>query len=539
MTSKPQLALILVSVSTPEQAADSKQSLETQERDLRAIAGQRGWQVIDVLRIPGFSRNYISWEECAADMLKQGITAMSDLKRHCEQHTFDVFMVRDADRFGRTQSLIMQIAETICIRHRLKIYSQIDNTLVEGESSRFWAAMTGLRSAGEMDKKKLYRETGMVKRAENGFHEGHTTWFHRTVHDPDTGKALCVEVREEYRYIWDAVYKIIVEDRIGFGMVEQVLHQKYHIVNPVTGRPFRPKAFYETLCMLPAAWGHRYRGKKAHKRNVSGGLSGEWVYDRTIPPPDDVTLFYDVLPPIYTGHQADAMIDELRRRRTIRGGSNPTNPSTFSGLVVCDYCHNHLIFNQRPLKFYAAYRCQTHDRHRFGGPDCPCKPKTIGYKHLAEWLTPFLEKLLDGEPLDSAFPSSTPSVGDQIAAIEQQLTAVTEEKTRLIARLGLIPDSMLQDYQRQMQTVAERADGLKKQLHDLLAQSATQDRTNQVAALHDLASIGIPAFWELDAGRQQQLLKRLFGKWRIVVADGVIIGVAQASGTRTSRKLRS
>lgn len=524
----PPLALILAAVSTPEQAADDKQSLETQERDLRAIAEGRGWQVMGVLKIPGFSRSYYSWDECAQDMLAQGITAMADLKRLTEQHAYDVFMVRDADRFGRTQSLIMQVAETICIRHRLKIYSQIDNTLVEGEAARFWAAMTGLRSAGEMDKKRLYYKNGMDKRAENGFHQGVTPWFHRTIHDEESGKPLRVEVREEYRYIWDAVYKSLVIDRVGFKRLEKHLLDAYQIVNPQTGAQFRAHAIYDVLCKNPAAWGHRVRGLRDHIRK-HGDQAGEWMYNREVPPPADIRMYYDVLPPIYTGQQAQDMIDELRRRQGQIGGTRPTNPSPFTGLLVCYHCGRYLVYTHKKHINWYVYRCQTHELRHTYDMDCAATRRSIPLKKVRAWLTPFLEQLLAGQPLEEAFPSSTSSAEQELAAIEQQIEAITAEKTRLVERLGLIPDSMLQDYQRQMQAVADRAEALTKRQHELKIVASAQNRGGQIAAMNELAQIGVEDFWLLESGRQQQLLKRLFGKWRIIVSDGEVVGVAQVS----------
>jgi len=432
----------------------------------------------------------------------------------------------------------MQIAETVGMKMGKNIYSQM-NGLVTPDHCRMWAMMAGYTAAAEMDKKRIYHQHGMEKRASLGLHGGTTPWFHRTVRDPDNGRALRVELREEYRYIWDAVFKVIVTERVGFGYVERDLFEKYQIVNPVTGRPFRLKAIYEVLCMNPSAWGHRYQGKKLHKRNHEGGLSGEWVYDRTVPPPDDIKLHYDVLPAIYTGQQAAAMIDELRRRKDIQGGGKPTHPSTFAGLVVCDYCDNHMVYTQKVEKNWQTYRCQTHDRLKFAPhmPDCPCKPKVIRFQKLVDWLRPFLEKLIAGESLDTLFPLPASTVEDDIASLEQQLMAVTAEKTRLVERLGLIPDSMLQDYQHQMQQVAERADALQGRLNTLRTVNQSHNRGSQVAARDDLLRIGLDAFWALDAGQQQQILKRLFARWRIIVADGEVIGVAQA-GRRSSRWLR-
>lgn len=533
----PPLALILTSVSTPEQAADSKQSLDTQERDLRAIAAEHGWKVLDVLRVPGFSRDYISWDECAQDMLKQGITAFADLKRYCDARAFDVFMVRDADRFGRTQSLVMQIAETIGMKLGKNIYSQM-NGLVKPDNCRMWAMMAGYTAAAEMDKKKLYHHNGMEKRAERGFHESITPWFHRTVHDEETGKSLRVEVREDYRYVWDIVYQVIVNERVGFPGIEKYLFERYQLVNPTTGRPFYNFAIYNFLCNNPAFWGHRMRGKAAYKRKMKRAMPiGEWIYNPDMPPPDGIKMVYDAFPAVYTGQQAEAMKAELRRRAEMVGSRRPNNSAAFSGLVVCDYCHHHMIHLHKLSTGWRVMRC-TVSQKLYLDHTCQSQRKSIPYGDLVAWMKEKLEQLIAGQPLDSVFPLPTQTVDDELITLEQQIEAVQQESTQLMARLGLIPDAMLPEFQRQMQAVAERAAALNTRHHELKTQQQTVDRRGQITALHDIDKIGLDAFWRLDESRQQQLLKLLFGKWRIIVADGEILGAAivgRRGGRSTTR----
>ena len=96
-------AIIWCAVSTKGQAVEEKDSLPTQEADARAKCDAEGWEVVDVLKVPGHSRNYIDIHECARDMRKNGIDAFDKLIRHWEDRDFDVLVARDGDRFARTQ----------------------------------------------------------------------------------------------------------------------------------------------------------------------------------------------------------------------------------------------------------------------------------------------------------------------------------------------------------------------------------------------------------------------------------------------------
>src|SRR5688572_30277057 len=105
MPDKKKRALIWAAVSTRSQANEELYSLPAQEADSKTLAERMGWDVIDVLTIPGHSRRYIDIHECAADMAAQGINAFSKLMQHWRDRDFDVLIVRDGDRFARTQTL--------------------------------------------------------------------------------------------------------------------------------------------------------------------------------------------------------------------------------------------------------------------------------------------------------------------------------------------------------------------------------------------------------------------------------------------------
>ena len=531
---KPPLrALILVSVSTPDQAQDKKQSLRTQERDLRAIADQRGWQVMTVLRIPGFSRDYVSWEECERDMLAADppLTAMRELRLLTDQRAYDVFMVRDADRFGRTQSLIMQIAETICIRQRLKIYSQIDNMLVEGETARFWSAMTGLRSAGEMDKKRVYHEAGMDDRAKRGFYESHTPWYHRTAHDPETGEAVRVEVREEYRYIWDTVFDLVVNERIGFTLLEKHLKDDYGIVNPLTGKQFPGYTIYKLMYGSPGFWGHRAR-KIRPDHGQQHKVRGEWTFDETIAPPGEIRIWRDVLPPIYTGAQAEQIKAELRRRKEMRGGRKPGDLSPFAGLLVCDYCHYHLVYQGNSKKRWLAYRCVTKDHEKWdiNRRICTAQLKSISLETVRAYVTSVIQQCATADGMARYFkPPDAHDLEWQLAHVDDQLQAAQQEARRLVDRLALVPDELLNLHRDKMRTVTDTVSTLQARREKLAASVRQIEMADQQRALDDILKIGLEKLWTLPNSTIHQMLHRWLGNWRMVVADGEVIGFKQLS----------
>ena len=64
---------------------DEKLSLSQQEADARTLCEREGWQVIDVLRVPGHSRRYVDIHECARDMQAEGIDAFNKLLGYWEQ----------------------------------------------------------------------------------------------------------------------------------------------------------------------------------------------------------------------------------------------------------------------------------------------------------------------------------------------------------------------------------------------------------------------------------------------------------------------
>ena len=76
--------IIWCAVSSRAQNEPDKISLPQQESDARALAEGNGWEIVDVLRVPGHSRRYIDFHRLAADAGKQGVDAFHRLRGHWE-----------------------------------------------------------------------------------------------------------------------------------------------------------------------------------------------------------------------------------------------------------------------------------------------------------------------------------------------------------------------------------------------------------------------------------------------------------------------
>lgn len=540
-------AIILCAVSTPEQAADDKQSLNTQERELRSIAEARNWNVIKVLHIPGFSRDYISWEECAAEMLKARppITAMADLKSLCTPTSgrpqFDVLMVRDADRFGRTQSLIMQVAETICVRLGLKIYSQMDNQLVEGLQSRFWAAMTGLRAANDQDKRKKYFHDGMKRRLENGLPTVFMkTMTHLPVRD-SRGDVVSYAVRKDMIAFWDAFADIICrtgpkgapDAYVPWSKIPTTLANEYGFTRP-DGRLH----FVGTLLravLSPIAWGNMGR----FYRNQWG----LWAFDESEPLPPGVEIRRNTHEPLWTGALADKIMDRLRRRSNIgRGKSFLAYTSAFSGLLICAGCNRKMMSQYREATQIRVYHCASGVKTTIKqtGVVCKSKPKRISYERLQDWFNGKLEQVLAARSISPLIDTVNPAsfemdierVAQELAQVQETLAGLYVQKAS--AKSGTVLQRVIDDYEAKDERLSHDINHLRQRM----ASAQTADRAaGRVIA--EIEGIGLKDFWAMPHPRINALLFELLSGNYIHIMDGKVSHVGPYRQRRRYSKLSS
>jgi DNA invertase Pin-like site-specific DNA recombinase len=195
-------ALIWCAVSSRAQNEPDKISLPQQESDARALCVRNEWQIVDILRVPGHSRRYIDFHELAADAAEEGIDAFYRLKAHWEAKDFDVLIIRDGDRFARTQALHAYITEQI-IKSGGTIFSLADG-LIDERNYRMWIAMSGFKAAGEIDRLVKARDTAMTDLAKRGLPiTSRIPISHRAIRDEKTGKTIRLDVDERRRRLWD------------------------------------------------------------------------------------------------------------------------------------------------------------------------------------------------------------------------------------------------------------------------------------------------------------------------------------------------
>ena len=233
--------LIWCAVSSRAQNEPDKLSLPQQEADSRRVAAENGWNLVDVMRVPGHSRRYFDIHELAEDAAKDGIDAFYRLLQHWEDRDFDVIIVLDGNRFARTQALHAYITEkTISLGAR--IFSLVDGW-VDKQNFRMWIAMNGYKSAGEIDRLMDARDKAMTGRAGRGLPTTSRVAFsHKLIRDPESGKAVKLVVDESKRRLWDDLATVILEG-VAWDKIEVELFNRYGHANS-EGEPYYSHRMY-------------------------------------------------------------------------------------------------------------------------------------------------------------------------------------------------------------------------------------------------------------------------------------------------------
>jgi DNA invertase Pin-like site-specific DNA recombinase len=512
-------AILGCAVSSPEQAEDEKQSLETQERLLREKATAEGWEVVDVLVIPGFSRRYYNWPEFAADALRAGIDAPTRLMEHWRRGDFDVLAWRYGSRFAREQSIFGEVvARTIDGGGR--VYTLQDGW-IDRANYRMFIAMGGYTAATEIDKLVAGREEGMKRRAERGLRTGPSVIFSHLPMFDAKGKEIGKRVDESKRRLWDDVLTLLLEG-VPWNRFEIELLERFGHAQP-DGRPYFNRAFYDIL-HTPTFWGHtawNYRAKGKPNRTKTGF----WVFEEGRPVPEGVHIYYHTHEPVYTGEQADRAIAELKRRGTlIRGGAAPAYTSPFSGLLVCAECGYLLSYHRSTTSGYVSYRCMSRFYGRHYPQRAACTQRGgIAVAAIRAWLDAWMQPGLESGRADMLFqPQQTTDRPAQLAA---EIDAATKYLRGLIKQRADVEGSAARLLADEIRSASSHLDRLEALLAD--ERAAEQERAKisdaQQQALEYIRDM--PDFWEQDTRVIHQYLAQLFGDWRMMYLDKQILGV--------------
>lgn len=509
-------ALLWVAVSTKTQAEDERNSLPTQEADGRVACAENGWNVIDVLRVPGHSRRYIDIHECARDMRAQGIDAFDKLIRYWDTWAFDVLVVRDGDRFARTQSLHAYIVEkTISIG--ATIFSLADGMIDEG-NFRMWIAMGGYKAAGEIDSLVKKRQIGFDARARRGLPvNSKVVDSHRIERDPHTGKAIRVVVNESKRREWEDLAEVILEG-IAWKQIEVEMFERFGHGSPLN-QPHQPHHYYR-IVYTPSFWGH-------NARHFKHSGKGPWIREAGHPIPDGVLMVYDVFEAVYTGEMADKIKAELTRREALKGNARPRG-YRFSGLFMCGHCGYNLAYFQSPG--YIALRCNSKYEQSPTRPDCDAR-KYLPEKKAVAYVDALLRHMVDSGDMSGFTPDGTTGaekVQSNLAEVEKDIASLEKQIQRMILKQASVETVLYDHYDQAIHDAGERLARLQARRNQLQHDYTGLNNVHRTRAYQEIIQHSVDKFWEQEAHIINQLLRRLLGNSRFVALDGEIVGVAPA-----------
>lgn len=524
--------IIWCAVSSRAQNEPDKISLPQQEADGRELAEKNGWHVTDVMRVPGHSRRYIDFHKLAADALQNGIDAFQRLEAHWEAQDFDVMVVLDGNRFARTQALHAYVVERT-INVGARIYSLMDGW-VDKQNYRMWIAMNGYKSAGEIDRFVQARDRAMTARAQRGLPiTSRVPMSHKVIRDPDNGKAICLQVNEEKRRLWNDLAELVLEG-VPWDHVEIELFKRYGHVND-KGEAYYPNYFYR-LMMKPLFWGHIARNH-CSAASKNGYRFGSWIWDESEPAPEGATIFRNTHEPVWTGDLADRVRQELDRRKVhMKGKANTSYTHRLSGLAICAECGSFMA--TRIDGNYRGLYCPA-SKGRPTLPKCNHR-RVVSERKISARINEFLSQMLEQQTTEifDGKPSDVPDIQARLVLLNDEIGEM-EDKVRLLIRKQLTAGEQIQDiYQEELDKLNGQLQNMREARERLKGESLaeTNSTSSQQATLEELAKLTLENFWRQESRKINQMLHRIFGKRRLVILNGEIIGIAEVNRPQRRRR---
>lgn len=505
-------ALGWIAVSTKKQAEEDKDSLPNQERLFRAWCEENGADIVDILKVPGHSRDYIDIHDAASDMRAEHIDAFDKLISYWKTKSFDVLWCLDGDRFARTQTLHAYVSETTVVRNGARIYSHMDGW-IDQHNVRMWIAMSGYKTAAFKDRKAIERESGMRKRISLGLNtNGRAPFTHRIVR-ADNGEAVRLEVNEDLRPMFDIMANMLIAG-VGLGTIAQEL-MKMGFRHPRSGTILTGSHLWNIL-MSPYTWGHT----SYHH----AGKLGHWVYDDTLPVPEGVIIHRGRIPPVWVGEQAEQVKSALRKAQ-IKQARSTENTAAFAGLLVCDVCGYRMQPNVRGRYYYCYRQWQMTN---------PCTHrKAVRGTYIQEWLhTRLTEAMEAGGDISVLIGNDDPtqSIRAQLVGIQDNLSRKQRELSIMVSEIGRTESQAVRDVMRrnadELGTEIEDLQTRLRELAGTLVNNVAYNRQSQIRTLQDLRESGIDALWLKPPAEINAILRSLFGPFRLLAYQGEILAVA-------------
>lgn len=487
-----------------------------------AVAEREGWDVIDVIRIPGFSRRYFTLRELVDAANEAGEPGPGQLEKHIDAADFDVMAVRSTNRFGREQSINAEVIGKVIRVVGAQIYSQMDG-MIHRENFRAMAAITGYRDAGQVDELVRGRATGIIGNAKKGLPpSARVPISHRLIRDPQTGKANHLELREELLPMWRDLATLVLTG-ISFNRLEYEMFERWGYGKQ--SQPYAPNTFVRLL-LNPVAWGHSVIRWRRQTAQISP--RGTWCLDNSELPPVGVDMFYDTHAPIYAGALAERIKAELRRRATVYNRHSQQQTNRFAGIAYCDECHWAMVYNvhHRPNKTHVYLRCnQRYNKYRH---IWKCQQSLLLLESdVWRYLNDFLQDCLDKGEIAFEQQPAQDSALRELGSLRSALQKLEHRRNRLIDELGdSDDDSVRMAYRQRIQTATADIERARAHVEALELQVTRQQKQtlDQQAGLDFIRVVTLPGLWASDSLTVNQWLKRTLGTYRLRVRDGEILG---------------
>lgn len=528
----PQRWILLLAVSSGAQASEDKDSLPSQERDLKAHVDSVGGVVVDIIRIPGHSRDFYTWQEFA-EAASKGKNPTDDPKRmiqHWKAQDFDVLGVREPSRFGRKIGMVAEVIGKT-LDAGATVFPLSTRTMITSANGLTSSMVEGYVANQELNTLKARTKMGMEKRVSRGLPAGKTPVTHTLVRDEKTGKAIKLVANPLARlYFTQAAHLLL--DGLPYDIVQERLHSEGY---QLPGLKYNPRLLYRLL-WKPSFWGHSAQ-YFTQRRGADREKAGLWMLDAASPAPSTVKIIYDTHEPVLTGDIGQRLKDEMRRRMVaLRGTAHPRSITKFAGLISCDEC-GRSVARGYTSKYPGSdtYRCATHYAPKLG---IPCSQSLmISERKICAWVDKLLIQLIE----DRDYSLLIPQEGDATRDYDHLTACLSEAETRLnrlIDGQSRAPATVFDHYSAQIETVAQEIAGYRRGLLTLEGQmhqgSAYREAIDQ--AIQPMRAVLPQGLWTLPIHEINQFLFNVLGPWTLSLREGEIVGFQERRRKKERQK---
>ncbi len=509
--------ILFEAVSTEPQAEAEEESLPEQDRRLHEIASKRGWDIIDVILVDGFSRVYYNYRDFAEAAFKKGVKAPMRMFDHWERQDFDIFAVSSGDRFGREQSIFAEVVART-IDAGATVFTLRDGDIHKG-NRRMFVSMAGYSAAVEIDELVRRHKMGMRKLAKKGLP---TTSYglilsHKVV---EVGKGeYKTVVNESARRLFLDTAELLLAG-LSWNRIVLELAGRGH--RRPSGRPYSASTLRKWL-MHPTLHGNSAQHfQDGDNFSVARGF---WVFDPADPAPEHVEIFYGTHEPMYTGALAERVKAELRRRYGLNGKAHPQYTGMFTGLVVCDMCHYAASYKRE--KNYVAMRCVS---ARIPDIRSGCtNTRYVNEKKLIQYADELLRECVARADLSLLYnvDAETNAAQERFDVLDADIKEAYASIVYLQGKQANMPKILADGYDDQLRIKAEAVEAMLLEQQRIaqatLDNAPTHDQLQAIEEVTPLVLAG--CFWTLADREINQWLHRILRNKRIVIQDGDAAGL--------------